>query len=188
MPANVKEEKAKVNTPAATGASSSNAAPVFQRPIIVVPNAVTSEINLKNIAAFLKEGVYVHPKDIPKDGPQEKIKVVDVNNFKIIDDPSTMRREDWDRVVAVFVTGQTWQFKKWKYETPVELFQHVLGIHLVSDDRVVDPIINTWNCKILKVNRFKQHLNASTSRDFWRLVTEFIRYRKPHLDPSKVVS
>ena len=57
-------------------------------------------------------------------------------------------------MVAVFVTGQTWQFKNWnnnQYSSPVTLFQNVLGVHLLLDDRGVDPIIQSWNCKVLKV-------------------------------------
>jgi parafibromin len=62
--------------------------------------------------------------------------------------------KDWDRVVAVFVTGQDWQFNGWKWSKPVELFTKVLGIHVSMDDRVVDPKVLSWNCKILQVGAF----------------------------------
>lgn len=71
--------------------------------------------------------------------------------YKIVDDPSKFSSDDWDNVVAVFATGQDWQFRKWKYSQPVELFQKVLGLHLIYDDRTPELIIQTWNCKLIKV-------------------------------------
>ena len=31
--------------------------------------------------------------------------------YRVIDNPSKLTPADWDRVVAVFVMGQAWQFK-----------------------------------------------------------------------------
>jgi parafibromin len=62
---------------------------------------------------------------------------------------------DWERVVAVFATGQQWQFKDWLYPNPVDLFQRVVGVHLTMDDRAVDPAILSWNCRVLKVIRMR---------------------------------
>ena len=42
--------------------------------------------------------------------------------------------EDWENVVAVFVQGESWQFKGWKWESPVELFSHVKGFWLKYED------------------------------------------------------
>ena len=73
--------------------------------------------------------------------------------FKIIDDTvaKTFSDKEWSRVVAVFASGQAWQFKGWKWSNPVELFQNVLGVHLTLDDRPVDANIRSWNCTVLKV-------------------------------------
>ena len=76
-----------------------------------------------------------------------------VCEFKLIDDIQRLneRPDYWDRVVAVFVSGQTWQFKGWKWTAPVDIFQNCLGIHLMFADSEMNPNIQSWNCKILKV-------------------------------------
>lgn len=126
-------------------------------PIIIVPSALTSNITLLNAKTFLENGVFT-PFDPHK---TQKPKLETVNRFnsafgslhyKIIDDPTKLLSEEWDRVVAAFVTGQQWQFRGWKYSSPVDLFQHVLGVHLMFDDRAPDPTVQSWNCKILKVS------------------------------------
>jgi parafibromin len=108
-----------------------------------------------------------------------------VEVYKIIDDPRKLVSKDWDQVVACFVTGQLWQFKGWKYETPVHLFQNVLGVHLLLDGRVLDPVIKSWNCQILKIHEVKQHVNAGAAQQFWSMIDDFVRLNKPHLDNVK---
>lgn len=33
--------------------------------------------------------------------------------YRVIDQPNRLQLEEWNRVVAVFVQGQAWQFKGW---------------------------------------------------------------------------
>jgi parafibromin len=43
--------------------------------------------------------------------------------YRVIDNPGKLTNADWDRVVAVFVMGQAWQFKGWPYEgNPTVIF------------------------------------------------------------------
>ncbi len=63
-----------------------------------------------------------------------------------------MQEKDWDRVVAVFVAGKEWQFKDWKWSNPAELFQQVLGVHLTFQGKTVEPAVDSWNCKVIKVS------------------------------------
>ncbi len=73
--------------------------------------------------------------------------------YKVIDNPRTLTKDEWEnRVVAVIVSGQTWQFKGWVYDNPVQLFQLVVGVHLMLEGRIPDPNVQTWNCKTIKVN------------------------------------
>lgn len=41
-----------------------------------------------------------------------------------MDSVAHFKQSDWDRVCCVFVAGQLWQFKGWKWEKPVELFSN----------------------------------------------------------------
>lgn len=64
-----------------------------------------------------------------------------------------LREEDWDRVVAVFVLGKSWQFKGWKWSQPAELFDRVLGVYLMIQGQTMEPEVSSWNCKVIKVCR-----------------------------------
>lgn len=44
--------------------------------------------------------------------------------YHVVDSAANFRQNDWDRVVCVFVAGQQWQFKGWKWEKPLELFSN----------------------------------------------------------------
>lgn len=50
--------------------------------------------------------------------------------YHIVDSVSQFKQTDWDRVCCVFVAGQLWQFKGWKWEKPVELFSNGKDISL----------------------------------------------------------
>lgn len=105
-------------------------------PIILLSPSASSLIRLSNARAFL-EGFHYEPaktdfeptiihithtvRDIDSSRPMRFILVESVEQFK---------PEYWNRVVAVFTTGQTWQFKNYKWSNPNELFRHVLGVNV----------------------------------------------------------
>ena len=43
--------------------------------------------------------------------------------YRVIDNPAKLTNADWERVVAVFVMGQAWQFKGWPWDgNPTQIF------------------------------------------------------------------
>lgn len=43
--------------------------------------------------------------------------------YRVIDNPTKLTPQEWNRVVAVFVMGPAWQFKGWPWNgNPVEIF------------------------------------------------------------------
>ena len=158
------KNKDKVEPKAAPSATTSAAHQIQEKksPIIVFPSGFTTLVNVFNAGKFLS-GKYEEPdKNYEQTVEYEQFKqnkfFVYARNrtqqYKIIDDPKSLQEKDWDRVVAVFVTGQLWQFKDWKHVSngkPVDLFQKILGVHVTVDGRTPPPIISSWNCKILKV-------------------------------------
>jgi parafibromin len=102
-----------------------------------------------------------------------------------------------DRVVAVFTGGAAWQFKDWKWTSPIEVFdksksvKHVIrdpcnplpfaafGVHLYLDDRVVDPTVKTWNVTRLAISKQKRHLDKILTSDFWRLLEKYLLVKRP---------
>jgi len=106
-------------------------------PIIIVPSALTSLITLYNVQDFLENGVFVPPIERKNQGVRKENLVVvkrkkgkednKVVPYHIMDNPSKFGLKEWDRVVAVFAMGPTWQFKDWKWAStsnpsPVEIF------------------------------------------------------------------
>jgi len=74
--------------------------------------------------------------------------------YQVIDSTDHMRPEDWDRVVCVFTTGAEWQFKKWKWQKPIEVFTHVKGFYAKWADEIPKENIKSWNVDILSVSGF----------------------------------
>lgn len=128
--------------------------------IIIVPSALTSALCNLNCIDFLRDGRYVTVEEKRRIGTKREAEMTFEHEtragqkllLRVLDTGAKLNDREWARVVAVFVQGQEWQFKGWKWSTPVELFHKVLGFHFMLDDREVDPKILSWNCKVLKVN------------------------------------
>ena len=99
-------------------------------PIIHVPSASQSLLNTHNVKEILGDGVHIalHPKvkTMPK-----KVDVVLVQRrmgrrravaCEGTDKIVGFSPQDWDRVVAVLLLDQNWQFKDWPFEDRVEIF------------------------------------------------------------------
>ena len=105
-------------------------------PIILLSPSASSLLRMSNVKAFLEGGRYGPPdhnstasmlhisrvmKDIDPTRPMR---------FILVEGPEQFKPEYWNRVVAVFTTGQAWQFKNYRWSNPGELFRHVLGVYL----------------------------------------------------------
>ncbi len=99
-------------------------------PIIVVPASVTSLLTLSNAQEFLKNSAF-KPVDPHAARPDTLTFKHAVNKkevtFQLVD---VLNSKDWPRVVAVFVSGQAWQFRGWPYEEPVEVLSRIKGFYL----------------------------------------------------------
>lgn len=102
-------------------------------PIIIVPAAPTAIITMHNVKEFLDASKFVLAADAKahQSTPKEnRLSVERINangkiqTYQIIDNPARLSIEEWSRVSAVFVHGPTWQFKGWKWENPVEIFEN----------------------------------------------------------------
>lgn len=152
-----------------------NATTTKKQPIIIVSPATTALLSLTNIKQFLEEGRFVEPSlqrvennvitiNRPSDrfvAPALSIMVVD--NVDLFTKP-----EYWDRVIAIFTTGQAWQFSKYKYSKPEMLFQKYPGFYVSYQGDIVPKQIHDWNVSVVSVDRGeKRFRDKMIVKDLW---------------------
>ncbi|KAL1969937.1 hypothetical protein VTN77DRAFT_7447 [Rasamsonia byssochlamydoides] len=64
--------------------------------------------------------------------------------FILVDSTANFKPDYWQRLVAVFTTGQTWQFKSYKWSNPPELFRHAVGIYVGLRGEEVPEQVKKW--------------------------------------------
>ncbi|XP_027116313.1 protein CDC73 homolog [Coffea arabica] len=158
-------------------------------PIILVPSAFSTLITIYNVKEFLEDGVFI-PTDVKVNqmkGVKPDCVTVQkkfsrdrvVTAYEVRDKPSTLKSEDWDRLVAVFVLGKEWQFKDWPYKDHVEIFNKVLGFYLRFEDDSVESAkhVKQWNVKIISISKNKRHQDRAAALEVWDRLEEFMRSR-----------
>lgn len=162
------------------------------RPIIIVPAVFTSCMNMSTGKDFLEKGRFVRLADVEirkiaatasRSRNELIIREGSSQKYRLTDDPGKLSTAEWERVVAVFVTGQEWQISKWPapYNNPVHLCQQVLVLHMAITNDLLPPNIQAWACRVVRVDHFKEHINSKAQGEFWQYFDDFIRLRKPHL-------
>ena len=116
--------------------------------------------------------------------------------FIIVDTPEQFKPEYWSRVVAVFTTGQVWQFKSYKWQTPQELFRHTLGVYLGWRGDQLPDMVKGWGRGVLSAQVDKWSAGAGPAsrwRDrevvegIWKAVEENMRNRGWKRDSGPLV-
>ncbi|VDM71072.1 unnamed protein product [Strongylus vulgaris] len=122
---------------------------VSRTPIIIIPSAMTSLLTIFNATDIIQDMNFVTTEEKRKEkGMTRKSQIyiqrkkndttdefTTVNEYHL-DNPSKFSDAEWDRVVAVFITGQLWQFKPFKrwHSNPVEIFAKIPAFHVHYDD------------------------------------------------------
>eukprot|EP00584_Thalassiosira_punctigera_P002673 CAMPEP_0172527346 /NCGR_PEP_ID=MMETSP1067-20121228/2057_1 /TAXON_ID=265564 ORGANISM="Thalassiosira punctigera, Strain Tpunct2005C2" /NCGR_SAMPLE_ID=MMETSP1067 /ASSEMBLY_ACC=CAM_ASM_000444 /LENGTH=636 /DNA_ID=CAMNT_0013311073 /DNA_START=69 /DNA_END=1979 /DNA_ORIENTATION=- len=168
-------------------------------PIIVVPNAMTSAITMINAGLFLgKDAVFVpraqamgNPAAGKRGGTITLTKRLNQRlggaevTYDVIDNPTTkLRKDEWDRVVAVICQGASWQFKGWRYSDPVDLFSRTFGFYVGLEGAAVPNELRGWNVKTGKVSRDRRGLDSVCLASFWNGLEEFMAVHKQELFKS----
>ncbi|CAG8977643.1 hypothetical protein HYALB_00006593 [Hymenoscyphus albidus] len=176
-------------------------------PIILLSPSASSLLRMSNIKSFLEGGVYVPPESsnstssssatllhimrhMPSIDPNKAIR------FIIVDTPEQFKPEYWARVVAVFTTGQQWQFKSYKWQEPTELFRHTLGVYLGWRGDQLPVTIKGWGRGVwsAQVEKWSQGAGAASRwRDreivegVWRAIEENMRSKGWRRDSGPAV-
>lgn len=139
-------------------------------PIILLSPSASSLIRMSNIKSFLQDGVFV-PPDHPTLSMSTEANFMELKRplrlrndpsnpsanaigsaargpkptkFILVDGTTNFKPEYWSRLVAVFTTGQTWQFKSYKWSSPPELFKHATGIYVGWRGEDVPATVKGW--------------------------------------------
>ncbi|KAG0687426.1 accessory factor associated with RNA polymerase II [Pichia californica] len=165
-------------------------------PIIILSPSAISMLTMNNVKSFLENGKFidVHNKEVSENTNtntnttttnsnsnmiqivrqskkfNRKIKFVVVNNVEKF----FIKPEYWDRVVAVFTTGQEWQFKNYKINKPNLLFQKVKGFYINYNGDSIPLNIKNWNVQIISLDRNQRFKDRQISELLWESIERFM--------------
>ncbi|KAG7192242.1 accessory factor associated with RNA polymerase II [Scheffersomyces spartinae] len=166
--------------------SSDNSNGPKKQPIIIVSPATTALLSLGNVKDFLEKGVFVEPSKSSSSYSRSDNIVIVKHNFENLDSAAQQimvvdnvdlftKPEYWDRVIAIFTTGQAWQFSKYKYSQPERLFQKYAGFYLGYLSDVPPKQIKDWNVHEIKVDRGdKRFRDKMIVKDFWAEIEKIL--------------
>lgn len=173
----------------ATASGGTSTKPSEGNPIIVVPNAMTSAITMINAGLFLGKDATFVPRDQAVSNPKAGKRGGTISitrklhprlggaeiTYDIIDNPTTrLKKDEWNRVVAVVCQGAAWQFKGWRYSDPVDLFSRTFGFYVGLEGSTAPNELRGWNVKIGKVSRDRRGLDNISHASFWNGLDEFM--------------
>ncbi|GIY28645.1 parafibromin [Caerostris extrusa] len=163
---------------------------VSKTPIIIIPAATTSLITMYNAKDLLQEFKYVDTNEKKTQGCKRENEVLIQRRkeggssvpYRVIDNAQKLTEEEWDRVVAVFVQGPTWQFKGWPWNgNPVEIFAKIKAFHLKWIEMKLDANVGKWAVHVIELNRNKRHLDRANLLKFWEILDNYMQKHKAHL-------
>jgi len=160
-------------------------------PIIIIPAAPKSLITMFNAKEILQDCRFISVDDKKALGISRRENELLIQRrkeggltvpYRVIDNPAKLTNADWDRVVAVFVMGQAWQFKGWPWDgNPTQIFSKVAAFHLKWDESSLEKNIGNWAVNIIQLSRNKRHLDRARLMVFWEMLDRYMVNNKPHL-------
>ncbi|KAF3993377.1 hypothetical protein FT663_01881 [Candidozyma haemuli var. vulneris] len=161
-----------------SSANGAGAAANKKSPIIIISPATTALLSLANIKEFLEESRFVEPNVSTMKRPESGVVTINhpsdklapsAHSIMVVDNVDMFTKpEYWDRVVAIFTTGQAWQFSKYKYSKPEVLFQKYPGFFVAYQNDVVPKQIKDWNVNVVRIDRGeKRFRDKMIVRDLW---------------------
>lgn len=160
-------------------------------PIIIIPAGTSSLICAANAVEFFQNGHFMtmdemRTKKISLSQPARLSMVrtpggnCSQAQYYVVSNPNKLSREEWDHVVAVVLSGHTWQFKHWPiYKGDAhEFFKTVQGFYFHYDDVQPAGEINKWTIRKLTFPRDRRHNDGQIQAQFWNFVDSFISRRR----------
>ncbi|ODV94877.1 hypothetical protein PACTADRAFT_3765 [Pachysolen tannophilus NRRL Y-2460] len=141
-------------------------------PIIILSPASSSIINLGNVVRFLKDGVFEPPTVSTVNNGIVKLKKqtrFGPMSFLIIENTDKFfnKPDYWRRVVAIFTTGQKWQFKSYPQSNPNKLFRQYPGFFVNYGDKVPKQIEEWGNINVISIDKNRRFKDLQIVESFW---------------------
>ncbi|BHF65610.1 accessory factor associated with RNA polymerase II [Sparganum proliferum] len=158
-------------------------------PIIIIPAAPTSLITMLNAQDILQDLRFVTTEDKRSQGCKRENELLIHRQkadgrtvpYRVIDQPNKLQPEEWNRVVAVFVQGQAWQFKGWPIGSdPAVIFSLLKGFHLKYANMPLDANVAKWNVQVINLDR-RRHLDKVHFQGVWDQLDKHIAKYKSFL-------
>ncbi len=160
-------------------------------PIIIIPAAPKSMVTMYNAKDILQDLRFISTDDIKaRSGLKRENELLIQRRkpggltvpYRVIDNPAKLSPADWNRVVAVFVMGQAWQFKGWPWGgNPTQIFSNICAFHLKWDEAILEKNIGNWAVNIIQLSRTTRHLDRARLQLFWEVLDKYMVNNKPHL-------
>ncbi|KAL7273627.1 accessory factor associated with RNA polymerase II [Rhizina undulata] len=154
-------------------------------PIILLSPSASSLLNMSNVKPFLESGVFSPPTPHSSSSPQLQhvsrllptLHPTQPIRFIIVDTPEKFKPDYWERVVAVFTTGQLWQFKNYRWSNPVDLFREVRGFYVGWDGERVPDTVKGWGGGVvnLSLDRGRRFRDREVCEVVWEGIERFMR-------------
>lgn len=148
-------------------------------PIILLSPSASSLLRTSNIKSFLESGTYIPPDSALAGSSGATATILHISRilpsidpsralrFILVDTPEQFKPDYWTRVVAVFTTGQTWQFRGYKWQNPTELFRQVMGIYVGWRGEDFPATVKGWGRGVTTVAVDKWNTHQGT-QGRWR--------------------
>lgn len=165
-----KADKAQSSSRSAPASSSRAAVPIIV--LLPLPSALLSLANVKH---FLGDGVFVSPQEAGA-APGGLVKLTHklerlgkLFSFLVVDNVAQLTKpEYWDRVVAIFTTGQAWQFKQYPNGgNPQRMFRNIKGFYLGYTGDAVPAAMRDWNVEVVQVDRTRRFRDRQALEALW---------------------
>ncbi|OXU19054.1 hypothetical protein TSAR_007446 [Trichomalopsis sarcophagae] len=159
-------------------------------PIIIIPSANTSLITMYNAKEILQDLKYVSNDEKRASGLKRENEILLQRRkdagftvpYRVVDNPQKLTNADWERVVAVFVMGPSWQFKGWPFDgNPVEIFSKICAFHIKYDEMRLDANVARWAVTVIELSKTKRHLDRAAIMKFWEVLDKHMIKNKAHL-------
>lgn len=150
-------------------------------PIIIIPSGAPSLITIFNAQDILQNLTFVKSEDKVAQGRvRNSLLVRDKHDgrvpelYHLVDNASKLEKDDWPRVVGIFVAGRTWQFKKWPY-TMEQIFSKFPLFYIKYADEPIDCKVKSWPLKVIDISKTDKLINCvAIAKLFWKFMDQIL--------------